>query len=332
MPKGEPRQHHYVPVFYQKHFADAEGLVWVYDRKSKVYKHLHPKVVCSANDFYTIFSKDGGQIRTVESEFMAPLDQIASVALNKIAAGQWSSPEIVEAVSGLIGVQRTRTPSFRRAVSALIGANLEQYIRIGFSDVERARQLIANYEKGTGEKMGPIAEELVEVVRSGGISVEATETGFLSLMTGAARDLAEVVNRVRWCVLEAPAKTGFITCDDPFVTVPPPSNKDNGVGIALPGSKSYFPLTRRFCLEVEPLPHTVTGRKTGAHGTRLINKNIAANSDRFILGPDESQLRAIVNSSGSAEMDSDRMDVDVPQSDSNSASVRIQARRRRYFY
>jgi hypothetical protein len=25
----QPRKHHYVPVFYQKSFANAEGLLWV---------------------------------------------------------------------------------------------------------------------------------------------------------------------------------------------------------------------------------------------------------------------------------------------------------------
>jgi hypothetical protein len=63
-----------------------------------------------------------------------------------------------------------------------------------------------------------------------------------------------------------------------------------------------------------------------------VNKNIAANSDRFILGPDRAQLEGIVDSSRSADTEPDRVRVDVAQSDANSALVRIATRRRRYFY
>lgn len=32
---SEPRKHHYVPVFYQKHFVNQHGLLWLYDRSLK---------------------------------------------------------------------------------------------------------------------------------------------------------------------------------------------------------------------------------------------------------------------------------------------------------
>jgi hypothetical protein len=31
---GDPRKHHYVPVFYQEGFANDAGLLWVYDRNN----------------------------------------------------------------------------------------------------------------------------------------------------------------------------------------------------------------------------------------------------------------------------------------------------------
>jgi hypothetical protein len=38
------RKHHFVPVFYQKGFADRDGLLWVYDRKLRTFKRLHPSI------------------------------------------------------------------------------------------------------------------------------------------------------------------------------------------------------------------------------------------------------------------------------------------------
>ena len=45
-------KHHYVPVFYQKHFAASDGLLWVYDRKLKTCKQLYPLSICFQHDLY----------------------------------------------------------------------------------------------------------------------------------------------------------------------------------------------------------------------------------------------------------------------------------------
>jgi hypothetical protein len=34
-----PRRHHYLPQMYLRGFADADELVWVYDRKEDKYLH-----------------------------------------------------------------------------------------------------------------------------------------------------------------------------------------------------------------------------------------------------------------------------------------------------
>jgi len=45
------RKHHYVPVFYQKGFADANEMLSVYDRKLHTYKELHPLLFVEAKTF-----------------------------------------------------------------------------------------------------------------------------------------------------------------------------------------------------------------------------------------------------------------------------------------
>lgn len=329
---NEPRKHHYVPVFYQKHFTDEEGLLWVYDRKLKTYKKLSPKVVCFENDFYTIFSKDGRHLREIETQFTKPLDGIAAAALQSLALDRRLDSETSQGLALFMGLQRTRLPSFRRAVSAALKANVEQFMRLGFSDVRRASQLIARYQKDTGVVIDQTPEALVDAVRSGALTVEPTETGFLQQMVLVSLNFAEIIRRFKWCVLEAPRTSGFISCDDPLVTVPPAVGTEEGVGIATPGSITYFPLTQRFCLQIEGIPHAVSFRKTGAHKTRQVNKNITANSDRFIFGPDLTRLKSIVEASGSSDVEPDRLRVDIADSDADSALVRICAYRRRYFY
>jgi len=62
------RKHHYVPVFYQTHFANSNGLLWVYDRRAKTYKELHPRSICFENDLYSLRSKKGTPDRRVETQ------------------------------------------------------------------------------------------------------------------------------------------------------------------------------------------------------------------------------------------------------------------------
>jgi hypothetical protein len=102
-------------------------------------------------------------------------------------------------------------------------------------------------------------------------------------------------------VAKAPADTGFILCDDPWVIVPPYGGKDIGVGI--PGAVKYFPLSRLFCLRIGDTGQTIRYRKIDKEKVAAINKNIAANSERFVMGPDRAQLETVVNDSGSQKMD-----------------------------
>lgn len=203
---------------------------------------------------------------------------------------------------------------------------------LGFSDVERAKKILSSYEKTTGDTLGTTVEELVEAVQSGGIRIRATETGFLEQMILQSKNIGEFIRRYEWCIVEAPTDSGFITSDDPLVTVPPSNYLGEDVGIATPGSRTYFALTRRYCLDLDTFGRNIRFRKIGAYATRQINKNIAANSDRFVLGPDEAQLRLSVEKSGSAAAEPDRVRIDIPERTADGALMRARTYRRRYFY
>ena len=56
---GEARKHHYVPVFYQNHFTNDNGLLFVYDRKRQIYLELHPRSICHQSDLYATKPTDG---------------------------------------------------------------------------------------------------------------------------------------------------------------------------------------------------------------------------------------------------------------------------------
>ena len=48
----EPKLHHYVPQFYLKRFADANSLLWVWDKLKDAIFKTSPKNVAAENNFY----------------------------------------------------------------------------------------------------------------------------------------------------------------------------------------------------------------------------------------------------------------------------------------
>ncbi len=81
------KKHHYVPVFYQKGFADADLMLWRYDRHLHEYKHLPPKVICREEDLYAVRAEDGTWDRRIESEVLSPIDNTAADIIRNLAPG-----------------------------------------------------------------------------------------------------------------------------------------------------------------------------------------------------------------------------------------------------
>ncbi len=143
--------------------------------------------------------------------------------------------------------------------------------------------------------------------------------------------LSRILGKLNWEVLVASDQTGFLLCDCPVVIVPPKGS--NEVGFVVPGSAKYFPLTRGLCLRLGEPGGSRKFRNIDSEAVRLVNMNIAANSERFIMGPSRVQLEHVVARSGSAAMESTpRFIVETVQSDDDGALQKISMQPRRYFY
>jgi hypothetical protein len=133
---------------------------------------------------------------------------------------------------------------------------------------------------------------MVEAVQGKHIKITATEMPFLTNMLEQCTSLAGVLIRLDWEVLVAPDETGFIICDCPVVVVPPKGGRD--VGFVVPGSVKYLPLSRSLCLRLGDPGTDRRRRNIDKETVRIVNQNIAVNSERFIRGPSRIQLESIV--------------------------------------
>ncbi|HEV3481875.1 MAG TPA: DUF4238 domain-containing protein [Candidatus Acidoferrales bacterium] len=328
---SEPRKHHYVPVFYQKHFADSKGLFWVYDRRLKSYKQLPPTVVCFEKDLYALKPTDGGpRDRRVETKGLSQVDGVGATAIRDLLFGN-PNTETIRAVSFFMGVQFSRLPSMGRSLGAMYVQAGREMMRLMTASVDRMKGVLEKYARDTGESIGVSAESMVAAVRENQIEVLANEVPFLNHLFSQAEDLSNVVEQLEWQLLISPPETGFITCDSPVTVVPPMGTK--AVGFGIPGAVKYFPLARQFCLRVGDVGFRFTKRKVSEDTVQIVNWNIAANSEHFIMGPDKAQLQSVVRSSQSEDEDSSpRFTVEVQDQNDDGSLQKITFQPRRYFY
>jgi hypothetical protein len=335
VPQRAARRHHYVPQFYQKGFADTDQRLWLYDRGTQRYFKAHPVNICCENDLYTV-NPGGTRNSYLETKWLSKVDGDGAAAIRQFEAGIALDLEWEESFSLFMAQQITRTPAFRDSTTRNYRLLREEYLRIGFTDVDRAGQLLARYREETSDPVARCvtAESLVRAVVGGRIKVSVDEGPFLSNMVRQIEFLAKWIISFEWQVLKAPEEeTGFILCDYPFVIVPPREHPED-FGLAFPGTIKYFPLTRTLCLRMGDLGYGRSYRNVGKEDVRRINQNIAVNSERYIMGPNRTQMEYVVSRSGTIAADSEpRTIAEVVRSDRDGGTIGFTFwPRRRYFY
>src|SRR5262249_14301774 len=142
---------------------------------------------------------------------------------------------------------------------------------------------------------------------------------------------SKALEHMEWQLLISPPQTGFIVCDAPVTVVPRMGTASVGFGVR--GAIKYFPLMRGFCLRIGDMGFSLANRKISKEQVQIINRNIAANSERFIRGPDKAQLQSIVKTSQSLEEDSSpRFTIEAEEQDDDGSLQKITFQPRRYFY
>ncbi len=282
----DPRKHHNVPVFYQNNFVNERGLLWVYDRGRATYRELHPLVICFEKDLYAVKPENKPRDMQVESRILGTIDSTGFRGIRQFQVGRPNS-EAEEAVALFTAFQWARLPTISRDIRLTYAKAIEELSRITFANVERAKAVMEKYARDTGESIKVTPESMVEAVQGKHIEITATEIPFLTNMMEQAVSLAKLLMGLNWEVLVAVEETGFIICDCPVVVVPPKGSRQ--VGFLVPGSAKYFPLSRHLCLRFGDPGNSRRLRKIDKESVRIVNQNIAANSERFIMCPSRIQ-------------------------------------------
>lgn len=302
MSENIARRNHYIPQRYQLGFARDQE-IWVYDREDDTFRRSHPKRIGMVRDFYTVQDSEGKDSDAVE-KVLAKLEGEIWPIIDQLSGKDPLLPvgQDLEALALFIAFFRTRTPVFEREQQHSVNDFYNWWMKAQSPTPEALAEAI---ERTTGEAMDPNeADRLHNLIHSDGYEVESPRQNNIKLMLDLSLTLCDELKAMRWSVIRSPEESAFITCDNPFVLIPPPGHDFSlsGVGVRTPGASVIVPLHARAAILLENRdsrrPTMLVARK---NFVRLVNPLIAANSDRYIFARDEAHLRSVVKRTRAGE-------------------------------
>jgi hypothetical protein len=285
-------------------------------------------------DLYALKPDNQPRDQRIESLALSAADGVCATALREFLVGK-KPPEYstLESIAYFAGLQSARLPSTEKIVSAMHKMGAEEFMRLTAVSVDRMKSTLDKYARDTGEAVNVTPESMVEAIRGKHLEVVVTEVPFLQHIFKHAESVSNALLQCAWELLEASPDTGFILSDSPMVVVPPNGGKD--VGIHIPGAAKYFPLSRSACLRVGSVISGIPFRyrKVDRRAARVINHNIAANSERFVMGPSKEQVESVIVRSGSGKIDpTPKFTLDSADVTDDGSLQQIRRNPGRYFY
>jgi Protein of unknown function (DUF4238) len=285
------KRHHWVPRFYLKRFADADGLIWLHDLNAGSSLPVSPGDALVKKYLYAPKVGENPDDDVFERFLADHVDGPAVAPLNRLAAGDPVSYEDRQRIAIFVAYQEYRVPRMKDAIQRFMGEVAQRILRMS---VERPESM-----KRTFEAMGkPISdadlERLVTSVKNGDMKVKVNKIPWLAAGE-VPTDIAGMLVEMPWAVLEAPGGFEFLTSDCPIAkvvtdsTVPPML----AGGWLSPSAESTLALDPSHVLLISP--NGREGRATASEAwCRDVNRRLVQQAQRFVVSrnpdPDVAKL------------------------------------------
>jgi Protein of unknown function (DUF4238) len=275
-----PVSHHYNPQVYLRQFVNpaSKRELWEFDMQSGQARKSTPKDSGCEDFYHSVTRPDGSRDDESLEKAFHPIENNLPKLFKAIRNGTPLSLNEYETFIHFAALQRARCPRVRNLMQETLG-EVYEYV-CGASESKTS----AN--SGSAKKHG--------------FDIQARkEFTLLSMLTAFSEgDMPNLLRKIEWTFLRAPAGNYFFTSDDPFCCWPPPGTSTlyRGIGPSDKDVEITFPLSRRICAvgvwkpfcPKEYLP--ITAKQVDA-----INHRTVPNSWHFVYGPtrDEQILKLV---------------------------------------
>lgn len=274
-----PRKHHYIPIFYLKRWAGADGRVCEYSkpfRNKVVPRRVHPAGTGYTDRLYELRGLPADVAQVIEDGFFKAVDVSAAEALALLDKGlEPSDVRLRSAWTRFILSLLLRCPEdlehFRMAWPALL------------SQTDEAS------ERSYQELRGPDdPQTLAEFITADPSIVErSTFSAFVGLIDN--QSLGSKINSYAWQVLELPSH-----CDELFTSDRPVIRTN---GLLAENGHLALPIGPRKLFVCSPHPAVLKGLENSdaSELAREVNRQVVEYAVRYVYGTTDRSLRYVQN-------------------------------------
>ncbi|AZO34033.1 MAG: DUF4238 domain-containing protein [Mesorhizobium sp.] len=276
-----PNKHHFLPVFYLKEWAGADGRVVQFSRprpNDKEVKALrrHPSAVGYINGLYAVEGLPEKVANLFETEFTRPVDTEAAAAMRRLMMGRFDSDatpkEAVAWIKYLLSLMMRMPADIRR---------LKHYVKHDwFSDLPSLQaafkrsgmmgnpQTVEDYLR----LLGPTFDERAAMIAlSGMIQVEAA---------------IKAIGQLQWTASNVYGEREFVTSDRPIIA---------SVGMTGPKAHIILPIGPHrvfIATKTEEFRRHLFDKRPWDFVT-AVNKHIVNNATDYVYGSNAAALRFV---------------------------------------
>lgn len=285
---GVPKRHHYVPRRYLAKFTDPEtpsgqeAYVHTFNVRTGEIRRRSPRNLAVRNHYYSFMPEDGAELETGLEGALGEVEFAGFNVLDQLAIGDISPADLTDEdrrhAALCIALMARRVPRSRDHVESQTAEVMKRMAKFAAGHPEAFANTVNEARRKEGKP--PAEPEEIErarqFLRSEDYALEIDPAYSLRMMLKLATDVAPMLFRTRWRILEAPEGSQFLTSDAPFVMVTTDRDVPRfyGVGLATPGMEAIFPLSPTKLLLMS-LHHP--------EGTEVISPERVAEANRRIL-------------------------------------------------
>ena len=265
--KGD--KHHYIPKFYLKRWAAADGRVTEYSRPYRRVepRWTHPDGTGYERGLYAIPGMSAEETNLVEEKFLKPADNLASMTLDDLIAGS-----------------AFRKPAeMRRDWSRFVFS-----LMLRFPEAQQAMRLdlAENVRQQTMAAENPEAE--FKAISEGNDLDRATAMVFLDLLKSSKVTITLLNMTWEVITLKHPKNT-FLTSDRPVIKT--------GRLFGLTDAHLAIPISPLHLFVASNSERVFSTLKARVHNELVVqcNNEVVKSANRYVWGFDNSQLRFVEN-------------------------------------
>lgn len=273
------KRHHAVPQFYLRRFANSKGMLWLHDIERLTAGLVHTSNAMVEKYLYSPEVGDDPHDDSIERFLAEHVEGPAASPLEKLANGDVLSSEERQHLATFLAFQEARIPRMRDNVTSFASELGQKILNLSIAHPESMKAALA-------KKGHPIPDAILahlsEAVRTGGIRVEATKMAWLQATLGTG-EIAEMLFRLPWFVVEAYPGVEFLTSDAPIVKVLTDRSvpRQFAGGWLSPSSEATFALDPLRCLVIRPDGKEGRGRVSKLW-CKNVNSRLVSQAKRFV--------------------------------------------------